>query len=191
MAIERLLESLGPVAFTANGAANGTVTVASTSGFKVKQSIVISAISLPTLTIEVKRVLSPTKMIVGPVVTTGKFLSRQDLSQYTLATSPTIRAEEQPKARLTPNDIIQAVYEQEPSVAIRTVGVDEFGNKWSVSNPIPVVSAGVAKSFDDVILTRDSDGDIILVQKYLAATLIRTQALFYDVNKDLIEVKDV
>jgi hypothetical protein len=201
MAYERAWESVGPVAFTATGGQDGTVTLSSTAGFKVKQSIVISAISLPTLKLEVKRVISLTKLIVGPIVTTGKMLARENLSLYTVALLSNIRAEEQKKSLLPPNDIIQAVYEQEPAVAIRTIGVDKFGRsidtvdngdgKVRLAVDASVTLAPASKAYDDIILTRDSDGDITLVRKYLLGNLIRTQALSYDVNKDLIEVKDV
>lgn len=137
MAIERLWESVSPVAFTADGGADGTITLSSTAGFKVKQSVVISAIALPALKLEVKRVTSPTQLIVGPVVTTGKLLAKQDLSAYTLGTIPTIRAEEQSKTGFLLNDMIQAVYEQEPTIAIRTVSVDQYGRKYGVLNPRP------------------------------------------------------
>lgn len=138
MAIERFLEPISSVAFAADGGQDGVITLASTEYFKVKQTVVVSAISLSELVLEVKRVISPTKMIVGPKNTTGKFLSRADLSQYTIALLSTVRAEEQPKSKLPPNDITQAVYEQEPTVAIRTFSVDEFGNKYDTQNPLPV-----------------------------------------------------
>jgi hypothetical protein len=138
MAIERTWDSIGPIAFAANGGSDGTITVSSVSGFRVKQTVSISGIALPTLKLEIKRVLSPTKLIVGPVVTTGKLLARQDLSLYTLAALSTIKIDEQPKVRLPPPDIIQAVYEQEPVLALRTIGVDEFGRPWTGTNPVPV-----------------------------------------------------
>lgn len=153
MAIERSWEAVGPVAFIANGSADGTVTLSSVAGFKVKQSVVISAISLPDLKLEVKKVISATKLIVGPVVTTGKLLARQNLSSYTLATSPTIRAEEQKKAVLPIADIIQAVYRQEPGTTIGVEIDDQFGN------PIDSVkdSNGVNRLAVDGQFTADVD----------------------------------
>ena len=127
MAIERSWESVGPIAFSANGGADGTVTLQSTAGFKVKQSVTISATALPDLKLEVKKVLSPTKLIVGPVVTTGKLLARQNLSAYTLAVNANIRAEEQKKSVLPIADIIQAVYRQEPGTTIGVEIDDQFG----------------------------------------------------------------
>jgi hypothetical protein len=138
MAIERLWTSLGPIAFAANGGADGSITIADSCGFKVKQMVVISAVSLPDLVLEVKRVVSPTKLIVGPKVTTGKMIARQNLSAYTVALLANIRAEEQPKVRIPPADVIQAAYEQEPTLAIRTLGVDCYGDAWGKDNPMPI-----------------------------------------------------
>lgn len=152
MAFERAWQSIGPVAFTATGGADGTVTISSVEGFKVKQSIVISATSLPDLKLEVKRVISSTKLIVGPVVTTGKMTARQDISAYSMANLATIRAEEQKKAVLPATDIIQAVYEQEPTVAIRTLGVDYTGRPYTNDNPLPV---NASVSIGDVSIGTD------------------------------------
>jgi len=140
MAIERYWETKGPILLSADGGADGSVVISNVCGFKVKQRIVISALSLPDLPLEIKRVVSLTKLIVGPVVTTGKMIARQDLSAYTVALISTIRAEEQPKVRVPPNDIIQAVYEQEPTIAIRTIGVDCVGDPWGEDNPLPVLA---------------------------------------------------
>lgn len=146
MAIERLWETISPITFAANGGADGTVTIPNVCGFKVKQVVVISAVGLPDLVLEVKRVLSPTKLVVGPKVTTGKMTARQNLSAYTIALIATIRAEEQPKVRIPPADVIQAAYEQEPTLAIRTLGVDCIGEPWGADNPMPVSGTFVSTS---------------------------------------------
>ena len=136
--MERIWTTISPITFAANGGADGTVTIPNVCGFKVKQIVVISAVSLPDLVLEVKRVISPTKLLVGPKVTTGKMIARQNLSAYTTALIATIRAEEQPKVRIPPADAIQAAYEQEPTLAIRTLGVDCIGDPWGNDNPMPV-----------------------------------------------------
>lgn len=138
MGFERLWAAISPITFTADGGADGSVTIPDVCGFKVKQTVVISAVSLPELVLEVKRVVSPTKLILGPKVTTGKMIARQNLSAYTTALLANIRAEEQPKAKILPNDIIQAAYEQEPTLALRTIGVDCVGDPWSADNPFPI-----------------------------------------------------
>jgi len=139
MASERMWESTGPIAFIADGGADGTVTVESVSGLRVKQEVIITATSKPTLSkLEIKKVLSATKIIVGPINTKGEFLSRQDLSAYTVALSASIKVIEQKKSKPRPEDIISAVYEQEPVVGIRTYAVDELGRGYNQSNPVPI-----------------------------------------------------
>lgn len=155
MAIERIWTSKGPILFNSDGGADGSVIIADVCGFKVKQQVVISAVSLPDLTLEIKRVVSATKLIVGPKVTTGKLIARADLSLYTLANLATIRAEEQPKVRVPPNDVIQAVYEQEPTIAMRTIGVDCIGEPWGQDNPLPVL-ATISTSASDFNPTKAS-----------------------------------
>lgn len=151
MAIERLWETISPITFAANGGADGIVTIPDVCGFKVKQTVVISALTLPELILEVKRVVSPTKLIVGPKVTTGKMTARQNLSAYTVALLANIRAEEQPKVRIPPADAIQAAYEQEPTLAIRTLGVDCIGDPWSVDNPMPVIGSVISTGNDPTV----------------------------------------
>jgi hypothetical protein len=146
MAIERLWVTISPITFSTNGGADGTVTIPDVCGFKVKQKVVISAISLPDLVLEVKRVVSATKLIVGPIVTTGKMIARQNLSTYTTALLANIRAEEQPKVRIPPADIIQAAYEQEPTLAHRVMAVDCIGDPWGKDNPLPILGTFIASS---------------------------------------------
>ena len=195
MAIERYWEAVAPVAFIADGGADGTITLSSTAGFKVKQSVVVSAISLPNKDLEVKKVLSATKLIVGPVVTTGKLIAREDLSLYTVASSATIRAAEQKKALLPPNDIIQAVYEQEPAVAIRTLPVNQLGNpttNMDGSYNVNVLNKFFKKPFDDIQLTYDPvTQEIVQAESYYQSALVETLEFTYDEYLNLIRVRNV
>jgi len=122
--------------FTADGGANGSVSIANTSLFKVKQQVVITATGQPNLELEVKKVLSPTSMIVGPV--TGNINAFTDLSAYTTAASASILANEQRRPTIIGDDFERAVYEEEPTVAKRVILVDEFGNKYTEDYPLPV-----------------------------------------------------
>lgn len=157
MAIERLWESTGPVLFSANGGADGTITLNDTCGFKVKQTVVVSAVSLPDIVLEVKRVISPTKLLVGPKVSTGKMIARQNLSAYTTALLSTVRAEEQQKPKIPPQDIIQAAYEQEPTLAHRTVQVDEYGDFYNKKNPAPSLTEFIRNGSPQVVIEDTSD----------------------------------
>jgi|GEM_PF-2379132 len=141
MAIEQKWLSVPPRLFTVDGSSLGIITLANAKGFKVKQLVVISAVSLPDLRLQVKRVISDNQLIVGPIPTrAGESLltKRSDLSAYTVSLGAFVYAEEQEKAKLKPDDIWQAVYDQEPTVAVRTVGVDQFGRYYETDNPLPV-----------------------------------------------------
>jgi hypothetical protein len=152
MAVERTWLAVAPQALTTNGNAQGVVNISNTAGFKVKQSVVLSATGLPDLQVQVKRVVSPGQLIVGPIPASlqppqrqegAQLLSRRiDISAYTVAAGAFIYAGEQPKSQLKPEDIIVAVYEQEPTVALRTTGVDQYGNFYSPTNPLPVALEG-------------------------------------------------
>lgn len=145
MAIERLWERQGPVVFTANGGSDGLVTIADVICFKVKQKVVISSATQPDLLLEVKRVHGPTTLTVGPIKDKthpskpkNNLKSKEDISAYTVADGAQIRAVEQPKSVPTPEDIVKATYEQEPTLAWRTFLVDKIGRAISSSNPLPI-----------------------------------------------------
>lgn len=136
MAIERKWDRIPPRAFVLNGGADGAVYLASTRNFKVKQKVAVEATGLPTLLLEIKRVVSPTKLIVGQI--SSKMSDRQDLSGYSLDKNPTIRAEEQDRSGIPNEQHERAVYAEEPIMAKRVIQVDEFGDYYSEKNPIPV-----------------------------------------------------
>lgn len=146
MAIERSWERIGPLAFTADGGADGVVTVNSVECFKVKQKVKLASATQPNLSLEIKKVLSYTQLVVGPVrdkTHPGKpkhnILSRTDISAYTVADGATITSAEQPKSGPSNTvDIFKAVYEQEPTVALRNVLVDKIGVPISSANPLPI-----------------------------------------------------
>lgn len=127
-AIEKSWPAVAPQAFTADGTAQGVVTIANTTGFKVKQQIVISASGLPDKVVKIMRFISPTSFYVGPTnPTAGQGLTgRQDISAYTVAAGAFAYAQEQPKVTIKPDDIWQAIYRQEPGT---TIGV-EIDDKW-------------------------------------------------------------
>ncbi len=131
MAIEKKWPAVPPQLFAVDGSSQGVIKVASAAGYKVKQKVVVSATGQPTLQIQVKRVIGPDTIIVGPFPTkVGQSLLtvRQDLSLYTTASGAMIFAEEQDKAVLKPEDIFQSVYRQEPGTTIGVEIDDQFGN---------------------------------------------------------------
>ena len=133
---ERSWAAVPPVLFTTDGSTNGYITVVSTLGFRVKAQVVIQATGQPNLTLQCKKIISPTKMIVGPL--TGAITNyKVDLSDYTLANGAFIYQDQQAKVSLRPEDIVQAIYNQEPICSISTTSVDGYGNEYSNVNPAP------------------------------------------------------
>lgn len=164
--------AVAPQLFTVNGSPNGLITVADTLGFKVKAEVVIQATALPNLTVEVKRVLSKTQMYVG-AKNKGINDRSVNLSQYTVAAGAFVYQDQQPRNTVSPADIIQAVYDQEPGVRIMVGLADSYGNAISESNPLPVAFDGTV-SIGEVevrgpsgnLLDPNSDGGIKTVQLF-------------------------
>ena len=121
--------------FTADGGANGSVSIADTRLFKVKQQVVITATGQTNLELEIKKVLSATLMIVGPIA--GSINTFTNLSAYTTAANAEIFANEQKRPTIDSDSWERAVYEEEPTVAKRVVLVDDLGNKYNDDNPLP------------------------------------------------------
>lgn len=151
MAIERKLDNIGPVSFISNGTEGGLVTISDTRGFKVKAEVVISANTLPNLTLEVKRVLSKTQLLVGEK---GKIQQRANIQAYTVALGATIRQPEQDRPGIPTEQHERAVFAEEPILAKRTILVDEYGNYYNEENPLPINVELVA---DNVVVNSDLD----------------------------------
>lgn len=144
--------AVAPQLFTVDGSPKGLVQVADTAGFKVKAQVVIQATALPNLTVEVKRVLSKTQMYIG-AVNKGINDRSVDLSAYTVAAGAFVYQDQQPRNTVSPADILQAVYDQEPGVRIRVGLVDDYGNSFNENNPLPVsVNADIV--VNDVEITK-------------------------------------
>lgn len=126
--------------FTANGGADGSVQIADTSLFKVKQRVTISATGQVNQELEVKKIINSTTMVLGS--TTGSIFTFSDLSAYTTAAGANLFAIEQKRPQISPDDFERAVYEEEPTVAKRVVMVDKFGHIYDDSNPLPATFTG-------------------------------------------------
>jgi hypothetical protein len=136
MFIEKKRKGISPRLFTANGNGNGLVTVADASDFFVKQRVQIESNTQPAKEFEIKRFVSNNSFKVGPV---GANISTYaDLSQYLVADNAKISAPEQDRPGIKPDEIKRAVYAEEPIVANRVIMVDEFGNYYNSSNPLPI-----------------------------------------------------
>ena len=156
MFTERKLLGVPPRPLTANGTSYGLVTVANSAGLFVKQQVIISNNSTSVIC-EIKRFISDTQFYVGPK---GGIDLRQDLSAFTLATSPEISAVEQERQNIRPDDFERAVYVEEPVVAKRVIPVDPRGKYYDDQNPFPVnatVSIGDVKVDLDGFSNADPD----------------------------------
>ena len=140
----------------------GQVTLANTAGFFTKQSAYLTATGLPTLAVQIKRVLSPTVLIVGTInnAQIGSW-PPLNISAYTVANNAAIGAEIQPKNNAAMDDIFKAVYESDPTVALRVIFTDQYGNLYSEQNPLPATFSG-SISIGSVEIKGPS-GDLLVV----------------------------
>jgi len=123
MALERKWEAVSQ-AFTADGTQNGIITVADASGFYAKQKVTLISNTQPSSLFEVRRI-TRTTIQVGDIG--SSFNTYSDVSKYLVADSAQIIAPEQEKPTIRPDDIFQALYNKDPSVALRNLIVDKFG----------------------------------------------------------------
>jgi hypothetical protein len=142
MAIERKWLAVVAQPFTADGTQFGVVTVADTAGFKVKQLIFLAKTLGPPLQLQVKRVLSSTKLVVGPPDNKISIQNYADISAFTVLSGASIAAPEQDKNNIPDKDHYTAIYEADPTVADRVILVDQYGNFYSNTNPIPIIFEG-------------------------------------------------
>ena len=152
---EKRLREVAPVNFTADGTVIGVATLTTTCDFKVKQKVTISATGEQSLVYEVKRVVSQTELIVGPLKASIQTYS--DISQFTLAKNSVISAQEQNRPNIPEQEIERLTYEEEPTIARRSVLVDKFGEKISDNNPLPVDIQGADIDFNVEVQLRHKD----------------------------------
>jgi hypothetical protein len=145
MAIEKRLTLVPTQYLTADGTTDGLVSVVDASLFKVKQLVYLTAVGLPDIDqIEVKRVVDATHLYVGPKG--GSIDSRTDISRYTQNQSAAIQAYEQIRPSIPNESIERATYEEEPTLARRSVLVDKLGNKYDSNNRLPTDAGGVTQT---------------------------------------------
>lgn len=134
--LEKRFRAVSAQAFVADGTANGVITIANATLFKVKQEVLVNATGLPQLELEVKDIPSITTMVVGP--RGGNIRGTIDISAYTTAAGGNIFANEQKRPPIDYSEIMRGVFEEEPTVALRNFLVDKLGNGYDASNPLPV-----------------------------------------------------
>jgi hypothetical protein len=127
-----------PQPFTADATNQGLITIASTYSFKVGQLVIIKSTTQPDLKVKVQTVISETQFIVidiGEAVTTKKKL---DISAYLLADTAAVEFLEDKRPVIDLHEIQRQVYEEEPTVALRTHSVDWLGRPYDKTNPFQV-----------------------------------------------------
>lgn len=160
MAIERWWKAIPAQSLTQDGNTGGDVYIADACLFYVKQQVVLSASGQPDLTCEIKRICGPTRIMVGEK---GKGIRNViDISVYTVAGGATIRAAEQGRPPIKPQDIDRATYEEEPTVARRVFNVDKCGNPYTKDNPFPVDAEINVDNVEINIDLPDSEGLTVL-----------------------------
>jgi len=150
-----IFNQVGPLPFTVDGTAVGVVTVSSVVGFYLSQLVIVESSTEPAKNLQVKAIISHTQIQVGPRDNTNRYSS---IDLYLVADGATIFAPEQQKQLDNENpEIGTAVYEPHPIAAIRTLGVDTFGDPWSINNPMPVLFGGSIAISDVRITEYDND----------------------------------
>ncbi len=182
MAFERQWTAVPPIALTTDGSTTGVIQVADTVGFFVKMNAQLSNNAGQILTVEIKRVISQYILLVGPPKT--PITTYSDCSAFTVATASTISAQQQNKTSLSMEDRLLATYEQEPLNDWRVRPVDQHGNGYSDSNPLPVVFDGTVSIGDVHILgpapdnnelnvNADGSINVNIVETPVAGNLVR------------------
>lgn len=197
MAVEKKWLAIPPRLMTQDGNELGVVHTASTRDLRVKMAVVLQAPNIPPTRLQVKRVVSDTQFIVGPFPDTntqGKagLKTVADISVYTVLAGSFWFTQEQDKVIPKSDDIDQAVYEQEPVVALRTFDVDEFGKPYNSDNPYPTIPGGdqiAPPEFDRVHIERDAEDYPISYMFYLKNVQVWQIDVEYNTNRFAIDYR--
>lgn len=118
-------------------AANGLITVPASSPqvtfFKVKQLVTLTLAGQESRDYRIRAVLSDTEIYLGPV--DNPFRAIEKPIQFS---GGTLSVMEQERNQMTWDVIGRAIYEEEPTVALRNVLVDWRGHFYDLDNPLPV-----------------------------------------------------
>lgn len=125
MAIEKFWREIPDQFLLSDGGAYGEVEVPSTRHIKVKEKVTISSTIIPHLLLEVKLVKSPTQLILGPP--SAEMQATTNLTTFTVATGAKLSVAKQKRPGIDQKEFFRSVFDEEPTVAIRNVLVDEFG----------------------------------------------------------------
>ena len=161
---EKKILKIDPIAFTSDGTVDGKLTIADTRKFMVGQIVTLKSSTQPPIDLKINRIdpIDRVSMILGPV---GKHISKcYDISAYLLADSATVEAREQNRPSVPEQEIERHTYEEEPTVARRTILVDEWGCRINEDNPLPTTA-----EFGDITVGVDLDaktGDNVAISAH-------------------------
>jgi hypothetical protein len=179
--------------------ADSVITVADVYGLHPKQQITLFKTGLDPLECEVKRIISKTQFYVGEIG--GKISKYLNPTEYD---GGSITVSEQERNTVDANAGIRAAYAEEPTVALRNALVDYYGNYIDsevtddgknalvVAAQIDIPFGFKPKKYDQVSLERDSQTkDIVHAKFYYRSVLQKDLLLTYDIDDDLIDVREV
>lgn len=159
---EKRYYTIAPQPLTVDGTSNGVIEVASTFCWKVGMCVTVVSNTVAPRKVKIKAVLSETEIMIGDVNT--PIYKGQDVSDLLVADSAMIGLPEDHENNKRPvihlNEIYRQVYEEEPTVAIRSHLVDWLGRSYCKDNPLPV-DATVSVGDVNVQLThKDNDPNV-------------------------------
>lgn len=135
---ERRYLSMEPLPLLSNGTSDGLIIVENTYGIKVGQILAFDN-GTSNLRAKVKIVLDETTFIVigkdKPITSHDKL----DMSAFIAGSTFTLYEANRPA--INEFETQRAVFEEEPTVALRTHLVDWLGRSYSDGNPIPISTA--------------------------------------------------
>jgi hypothetical protein len=114
---------------------NHIITVTSTVGLKVRQIVTLKKTGIVAKNYVIKRVLSDTQLQIGLI--DPQFNRLENPTEYD---GGSLEMYEQERNKMGSELIIRAVYDEEPTVALRNVLVDEFGRYYNSNNFFPIIS---------------------------------------------------
>jgi len=158
---EKRYYAISPQLFTADGLTDGTITVADTFCWKVGMCVTLVSDTVAPYKVKIKAILSETIIKVGEVNT--PIYKGLDVSALIVADNAMIGLPDDHHNNKRPTidlyEIWRQVYEEEPTVAVRSHLVDWLGRSYCAENPLPVDATIVVPPGGQDVNVRDENGD--------------------------------
>jgi len=132
---EKRYIKIPPTALTASGTVNGLITVENTYCFKVGQCLLFKQGTI-FFKAKIQRVISETQFIV--IEPSESIVTKKKLNMSSFLAGTTVELQEVKRPVIDLLEIQRQVYEEEPTIALRTHQVDWLGRSYDASNPMPV-----------------------------------------------------